>query len=310
MNLIKLSLASSVVAMNIILCETVFAKNTDKPLFGSIAVDEEHASYAAVKDFSTQAEAEAEALRMVASHGPDFKGKIFLTWSGSGCGSYRAVIIPSAVGTNKFGPAGWALGRTLFAAQEAADKDLLSRKEGARAGVMVETCNTQKAPPLKKIFEALRPANTDCILVFTSGLKSTTTGKYSDGISISSPIYRLKAEECPKIKGDGALDTSYNVSPFQSLNKNFATQKEPEILSTQYGTKFFNSMTQIASLPGTTWGDYVMVWVAKPNQKNIDHYIKWMMQSRSKRHICFDYSFDQIMPVDVLGKEVCKEWLK
>ncbi len=232
---------------------------------------------------------------------------IVVEFSGEGCASYHTI-------SERDGTAyGWGTAPTRAGAESRSLQTCNDFTKGkAVCGNHTWSCNSADVAPFKVLREDLvkpKPAKTDCILVFTTGTKSITTGKYGDGASISSPIYRLDKKYCPVKSGPGPTDTAYSVSPGDSANKAFATQGANG-LATKYGMAFIEALQQRSAPKGTVWADYVMVRVAEPSEANITHWTKWMLQHDSKPHVCADFLPNAVPKVDLLGKDVCSNWLK
>jgi hypothetical protein len=238
--------------------------------------------------------------------------RVVLGWSGKGCGDYRS---------SEDGEVwGWGLGGTNVAAASAAFNDASQRSKGRAHNSIVAICNTwTTAQPLKELRKerARILRQQECYIQFEAQFddpRGDWMGRFY------SPVYHLKATDCPLSLGTDNIYHGYHDNPYMSHVNEEARRLDPTGRGPRMAHEFRQWLSNKSSpMAGTVIRNvgYVAAVVIDPklladlvrHNRELDAGMK-SSPLRRLFPLCFDFKPSGITPIATHGNEHCQNWVQ
>lgn len=237
---------------------------------------------------------------------------VVVEFAGEGCASYHTLA-------ERDGTAyGWGTGATRALAESKSLQACNAFADGkAVCGNHVWACNSADVAPFKVLREDAvkpRPAKTDCLVQFDIDEEANGSDDWVN--RYRSPVYRLTANDCPSAPANryhsyswDAREPGGKASEYQPVNKNPKHYER--------GAKMVQDFYQWLSTRPTPGGDthyrpYADVYVTAVTDEILADLVGGVAQSDSERQhgVCLAYLPPGIVPVDTLGEERCRSWVR
>lgn len=282
--------------------------------YGALAVDRaKNFVYGFAFDNATREEANARALKECTKR----KGNcsVVVEFSGKGCASY------ATISAGKGDAYGWATDKAIDRAKSRAREYCEGFSGGEACGNHVWACNAKGADDFKAEREEPIFLTRECYVQFEAQMDRLDNDNWAG--RFYSPVYHLKAENCPSIGpnnnsiyGGGAV--WYEKLPdYKAADnaKNDATGR-----SQQMAQQFHNWLVKQASpYPKAKFRSVgsVTVTAVKPNllaelTKRNSELDSGISQNSLPGAVptCLDFKLADVTPIAVHGTEGCRRWVR
>jgi hypothetical protein len=289
------------------------AKKAGKPVatkFGALAVDRSQAfAFGWAYDHPSRDAAREFALEECKKR--EGNCAVVVEFSGEGCASYHTL---SAEDGSAYG---WGTAPTQEAAQSRSLRECNNfAGNQAVCSNHVWSCNSEDVAAFKVLREEpVRPklAKTDCLVKFEV---AALNGKDDWVDDYKSPVYRLRAQDCPLTTSSqfhsfhhAVWDGKVSSSESNPEKKNPALQKK----GLDMAAVFYDwMMARPSPTPGTHWRTSVSVSASTSIEENVKYLGETTGQSNSTQvhGICLAYAPPGVTPVATYGTDRCRVWIR
>jgi hypothetical protein len=282
--------------------------------YGALAVDRsKNFVYGFAYDNATKDDASARALKECSKR----KGNctVVVEFSGKGCASYATIAAA------KGDAYGWATDKTMDRAKSRAREFCEGFSGGETCGNHVWACNAKGADDFRADREEPMFVARECYIQFEAQLDRADNGDWVG--RFYSPVYHLKAENCPSISnkndsiyGGGAV--YYENLPAYKAADNAKT--DPSGRSQQMAQQFYDWLIKqrspygqakfrtVGSVTVTSTKPALLSELVKRNEQ-LDSGIS-QKSLPGAVPTCLDFKLADVTPIEVHGASGCRRWVK
>jgi hypothetical protein len=278
--------------------------------FGALAVDRSQGYvFAWAYDHPTRQAANDFALDECAKRNGECA--VVVEFSGEGCASYHTVS--ESDGTAY----GWGTAPTRDAAQARSLQECNAFADGkATCGNHVWACNSADVAPFKVLREdpvKPKPGKGDCLVQYDTDEEDGN----NDWVNrYRSPVYRLSAKDCPSTSTDRYH--SYHWDTREGGGGGEYPKKDANAQRHERGVAMARAFSDwLAGKPtpggsGTHYRGFADVYVTAVKDDILQDMLRGVAQSDSDRQhgVCLDYKPRGVVPVETLGAERCRSWVR
>jgi len=285
---------------------------TPKPAkYGALAVDwSQGFVFAWAYDQSSRQAASDYALAECAKRNGECA--VVIEFAGEGCASYHTV-------SESDGSAyGWGTAPTREAAEARSLQECNAFADGkANCGNHVWACNSADAAPFKVLREdpvKPKPGKGDCLVQYDMDEENGN----DDWVNrYRSPVYRLSAKDCPSTSPD--LYHSYSWDTREAGGKGGEyPKKDADAKRHARGVAMARDFSDWIMTkptpggPGTHYRGFADVYVTAVKDDILKDRVEGVAQSDSDRQhgVCLDFKPKGVVPVEILGAERCRSWVR
>lgn len=279
--------------------------------FGALAVDRSQGFvFGWAYDHPTRQAANDFALAECAKR--DGECAVVVEFAGEGCASYHTVS--ESDGTAY----GWGTAPTREAAQARSLQECNAFADGrAMCGNHVWACNSDDVAPFKVLREdpvKPKPGKGDCLVQYDTDEEANGSNDWVN--RYRSPVYRLSAKDCPSTSTDRYHSYHWDTRTPGGEGGEYP-KKDTNAQRHERGVamaRAFSDWLADKPAPGgnTHFRGFADVYVTAVKDDILADMLGGVAQSDSDRQhgICLDYKPKGVVPVEVLGAERCRGWIR
>ena len=278
--------------------------------YGALAIDRSQGFvFAWAYDHPSRQAASDFALAECAKR--DGECAVVVEFAGEGCASYHTV---SASDGSAYG---WGTAPTREAAEARSLQECNAFADGkASCGNHVWACNSADAAPFKVLREdpvKPKPGKGDCLVQYDMDEEDGN----DDWVNrYRSPVYRLSAKDCPSTSTERYHSYSWDTREAGGKGGEYP-KKGPDAQRHERGVAMardFSNWIMDKPTPGggTHYRGFADVYVTAVKDDILQDMLGGVGQSDSDRQhgVCLDFRPKGVVPVDVLGAERCRSWVR